>query len=206
LSTWNFTSRAFRVAHDIGTEAWAPVQLMSSMTWNAVMTGPDAAGAADVAGGVVAGVNGGAAGCPHAARTVTTSRPSTTEGNRIDQEWQRFTFINKSSAPDGRGRRSVAGVFHRRPAPVVVTDLHEPLYVVHGRIMRFRLVLFGVWLVGWVVSGLLWREGWLATAILLGSGPGVWLVVALIRSGRRPGRREPVGRRALGGPGAGAAH
>ena len=51
----------------------------------------------------------------------------------------------------------------------------------------------------------LWRDGWLATAILLGSGPGVWLVVGLIRARRRPGHREPVGRRALGGPGAGAA-
>jgi hypothetical protein len=66
-------------------------------------------------------------------------------------------------------------------------------------------VLFAIWLVGWTVSGLLWRDGWLATAILLGSGPGVWLVVGLIRAGRAPGRREPVGRRALGGPGAGAA-
>jgi hypothetical protein len=113
--------------------------------------------------------------------------------------------INKTRAPDGRHRRSVVGVLHRRPAPVVVTDLHEPLHVVHGRIMRFRLVLFGVWLVGWAISGVLWRDGWLATAILLGSGPGVWLVVGLIRSRRRPGRREPVGRRALGGPGAGAA-
>lgn len=87
---------------------------------------------------------------------------------------------------------------------MVVTDLHEPLHVVHGRIMRFRLVLFGIWLVGWVVSGLLWRDGWLATAILLGSGPGIWLVVGLLRAGRRPGHREPVGRRALG-PGAGGA-
>jgi hypothetical protein len=201
LSIWNFTSWALRVAHDAGTDAWDPVQLTSSITWNAVMTGPEAAGAGEVV--AVAGANGGAAGCPHAARTVTTSRPSRTEGNRIDQEWQRFTFINKTPAPDGRRRRNVAGVFHRRPVPVVVTDLREPLHVVHGRIMRFRLVLFGVWLVGWVVSGLLWRDGWLATAILLGSGPGVWLVVGLFRAGRRPGQREPVGRRA--GPGAGGA-
>lgn len=92
----------------------------------------------------------------------------------------------------------------RRPAPVVVTDLHEPLYVVHGRIMRMRLALFAFWLVGWVVSGMLWRDGWLATAILLGSGPGVWIVVGLLRSGRQPGRREPVSRRALGAGGSGA--
>jgi hypothetical protein len=93
----------------------------------------------------------------------------------------------------------------RRPAPVVVTDLHEPLYVVHGRIMRMRLVLFGIWLIGWVVSGILWRDGWLATAILLGSGPGIWIIVGLFRAGRQPGRRVPVSRRALEGPGAGAA-
>lgn len=93
----------------------------------------------------------------------------------------------------------------RRPAPVVVTDLREPLHVVHGRIMRLRLTLGAVWLVGWIVSGILWRDGWLATAILMGSGPGVWLVVGWARAGRRPGRREPVSRRALGGPGAGAA-
>lgn len=92
----------------------------------------------------------------------------------------------------------------RRPAPVVVTDLHEPLYVVHGRIMRMRLALFAFWLVGWVVSGMLWRDGWLATAILLGTGPGVWIVVGLLRSGRQPGRREPVSRRALGAGGSGA--
>ena len=97
-------------------------------------------------------------------------------------------------------------MFRRRAAPVVVTDLHEPLYVVHSRIMRRRLVLFGIWLIGWVVSGLLWRDGWLATAILLGSGPGIWLIVGVIRSGRHPAGREPVGRRALGGPGARAVH
>jgi hypothetical protein len=71
--------------------------------------------------------------------------------------------------------------------------------------MRMRLVLFAIWLVGWVVSGILWRDGWLATAILLGSGPGVWIIVGLLRAGRQPGRREPVSRRALEGPGAGAA-
>ena len=194
------------MAHEIGAEAWAPVQLTSSMTWNAVMSGPDGVAVGDAAADP-AGVSGGADGCPQAVRTATTIKPaSTPHGHRIDQEWQRFTFINKTAAPDGRTRRSVAGVFRRRAAPVVVTDLHEPLHVVHGRIMRFRLLLFGVWLVGWVVSGLLWRDGWLATAILLGSGPGVWIVVGLIRSGRRPGHREPVGRRALPGPGAGAAH
>ena len=97
----------------------------------------------------------------------------------------------------------------------MVTDLREPLHVVHGRIMRRRLLLGAVWLVGWIVSGVLWRDGWLATTILLGSGPGLWLVVGLLRATPVPGRREPVsprapGGRALGarapeGPGAGAA-
>ena len=96
----------------------------------------------------------------------------------------------------------------RRSRPVVVTDMREPLIVVHRRIMRARLVLGGIWLVGWVVSGLLYRTGWLATLILLVSGPGVWLVVVIVTERRRPGRREAVNprRRALGpgGPGAGA--
>ena len=96
----------------------------------------------------------------------------------------------------------------RHSAPVVVTDLHEPLHVVHGRMMRTRLVLFAIWAVGWVVAGLLWRDGWLATTILLGSGPPVWAVVWLWKEAHRPGRRVPVAvrRRALGGPGAGAGH
>ncbi len=96
----------------------------------------------------------------------------------------------------------------RRSRPVVVTDMHEPLIVVHRRMMRTRLVLLGIWLVGWVVSGLLYRTGWLATLILLASGPGVWLVVVIVTERRRPGRREAVSprRRALepGAPGEGA--
>lgn len=88
----------------------------------------------------------------------------------------------------------------RRPAPIVVTDMHEPLIVVQRRKMRARLVLFGIWLIGWVVSGILWRDGGLATAILLLSGPGVWLVYCTVLEFRRPGRREAVTprRKALG--------
>lgn len=99
----------------------------------------------------------------------------------------------------------------RRSRPVVVTDLREPLAMVHRRMIRLRLVLLAVWLVGWVIAGLLHRNGWLATLILLASGPGVWLVVLAVTERRRPGRREEVtprhgepGPRELEGPGAGA--
>ena len=97
-----------------------------------------------------------------------------------------------------------------RNRPVVVTDMREPLIVVHRRMMRERLVLLGIWLVGWAVAGVLYRDGGLATAILLVSGPGVWIGYAAWHEWRRPGPREPVTRRALPGPdgagsGAGAA-
>lgn len=87
--------------------------------------------------------------------------------------------------------------------------MHEPLIVVHRRMMRQRLVLMVIWIAGWVVAGLFAEShGYLATAILLVSGPGVWLVHYAWRWWRRPGEREPVtrrapGSRALGGPGAG---
>lgn len=87
----------------------------------------------------------------------------------------------------GRGG-SLQGV----PEPVVVTDLREPLIVVHRRMMRARLVLMVVWIAGWVVAGVLYRHGWLATAILLATGPGVWIIYVALTSRRRPGRREPV--------------
>lgn len=100
----------------------------------------------------------------------------------------------------------------RRPTPVVVTDLVEPLVVVHRRLMRRRAVMFLVWTAGWIVSGLLWRQGYLATGILMASGPGVWLGVWAWEQTRRPGHREPAGprRRAVtreggAGPGGGAA-
>ena len=81
--------------------------------------------------------------------------------------------------------------------------MREPLVVVHRRMMRQRLVLMVIWIIGWAVAGLLYRHGYLATAILLLSGPGVWLVHYAWQSRHRPGSREPVTRRALGGPGAG---
>jgi hypothetical protein len=82
--------------------------------------------------------------------------------------------------------------------PVVVTDLREPLIVVHRRMMRARLVLMVVWIAGWIVAGVLYRHGWLATGILLATGPGVWVVYVAVASRRRPGRRVPVTRAALG--------
>ena len=89
--------------------------------------------------------------------------------------------------------------------PIVVTDMREPLIVVHRRMMRQRLVLMAIWIAGWALAGLLSQShGYLATSILLVSGPGVWLVHYAWRSRRRPGRREPVSRPALEGPGAGA--
>lgn len=80
------------------------------------------------------------------------------------------------------------------PRPVVVTDLREPLIVVHRRMMRARLVLMVVWIAGWVVAGVLYRHGWLATGILLATGPAVWVVYVAVESRRRPGRREAVRR------------
>ena len=85
-----------------------------------------------------------------------------------------------------------------RPADVtVVTDLREPLTVVHRRLIRARLVLMAVWIAGWIVAGVLYRHGWLATGILLVSGPGVWVAYVAVASRRRPGHREPVTRAAL---------
>jgi hypothetical protein len=87
--------------------------------------------------------------------------------------------------------------------PVVVTDLREPLIDVHRRMMRARLVLMAVWIAGWIVAGVLYRHGWLATGILLATGPGVWVVYVAVESRRRPGRREPVTRRGAAALGAG---
>ncbi|MEU4376186.1 MULTISPECIES: hypothetical protein [Pseudonocardia] len=64
----------------------------------------------------------------------------------------------------------------RREQVRVVTDLTEPLTVEHGRRIRIRLVAMVVWIAGWIVAGALWRDGWLATAILLTSGPGLWIL------------------------------
>jgi hypothetical protein len=94
-----------------------------------------------------------------------------------------------------------------RQRPVVVTDMREPLVVVHRRMMRQRLVLMVVWIAGWALAGAVYRHGYIATAILLVTGPGVWLAFYGWRWWHRPGAREPVTavarqRRALGGPGA----
>ena len=91
----------------------------------------------------------------------------------------------------------------RKPEPVVVTDLREPLVAVHRRLIRTRLVMMAVWIVGWLVAGALWRHGYLATGILLLSGPGVWVTWWWVAPRGPGGRRSPVGpprRRALPGP------
>lgn len=74
----------------------------------------------------------------------------------------------------------------------MVTDLREPLALEHRRRIRIRLVAMVVWIAGWVVAGALWRHGWLATGILLGSGPGIWLLWWLFVPRRPAGRRRPV--------------
>ncbi len=83
------------------------------------------------------------------------------------------------------------------PEPVVVTDLREPLIVVHRRMMRARLVLMAVWIAGWIVAGALYRQGWLATGILLATGPAVWVGYFAVTARRTPRRRVPVTRAAL---------
>ena len=80
----------------------------------------------------------------------------------------------------------------REPEPVVVTDLHEPLIAVHRRQIRTRLVMMVVWIAGWVVAGTLWRHGYLATGILLASGPGIWITWWLVVPRRVTGHRSPV--------------
>ena len=93
------------------------------------------------------------------------------------------------------GGRTV-GQMRRRPDDVaVVTDLVEPLVVQHRRRIRIRLVAMAVWIAGWIVAGMLWRDGWLATAILLGSGPGIWALWWLLVPQPDRGRRRAVTRR-----------
>ena len=83
----------------------------------------------------------------------------------------------------------------RSDEAVVVTDMREPLRLQHRRRIQIRLVAMVVWIAGWIVAGALWRDGWLATAILLGSGPGVWMLWWLLVPPRDPGRRTAVTRR-----------
>lgn len=92
----------------------------------------------------------------------------------------------------------------RRREPVqVVTDLHEPLAVQHGRRIRIRLGAMVVWIAGAILAGTQWQDGTLATTILLASGPGLWMVWWLLAPPRDRGSREPVhrsGPRQLPGP------
>ena len=97
------------------------------------------------------------------------------------------------------GAGTVGRMRRRSDDIAVVTDLVEPLVVQHRRRIRIRLVAMVVWIAGWVVAGMLWRDGWLATAILLGSGPGIWVLWWLLVPRRVPGRRKAVTR---AGPGA----
>lgn len=84
------------------------------------------------------------------------------------------------------------------PNPVVVTDLREPLVVQHRRLIRRRLVLMVVWILGWAATGFVADTAWLAIGLLVVTGPLLWVLVRLAVGRKRPGRREsPV--RALPG-------
>ncbi|MHA6793468.1 hypothetical protein ACVGVM_08090 [Pseudonocardia bannensis] len=83
-----------------------------------------------------------------------------------------------------------------RPAPaVVVTDLREPLIAVHRRMIRTRVVLMAIWILGWAATGFVYRTGWLAILILVVTGPVLWLAVFLTGQRAAPGPRVPVDRR-----------
>jgi hypothetical protein len=89
-------------------------------------------------------------------------------------------------------------VRRRSPAPVVVTDLREPLVEQHRRLIRHRLVLMVVWILGWAAAGFVADTAWLAIGLLVVTGPLLWVLVWLVAELQRPGRREsPV--RALPG-------
>ncbi len=80
----------------------------------------------------------------------------------------------------------------RAQPAVVVTDLREPLAAVHRRMIRTRTVLLGIWILGWVSTGFVYRNGWLAVAILVVTGPVLWSLVYAVEARNRPGRRVPV--------------
>jgi len=90
----------------------------------------------------------------------------------------------------------------RRPRPVVVTDMREPLVVVHRRLIRERSILLGIWILGWAATGFVHRTAWLALLILAVTGPMLWVAVWVHQQRTAPGRREPVGRPEIRGPGA----
>lgn len=81
---------------------------------------------------------------------------------------------------------------------VVVTDLREPLVVVHRRQIRTRTALMVVWILGWAATGFVHDTAWLALTILAVSGPVLWVAVWAWQARRRPGGRVPVGHRASG--------
>jgi hypothetical protein len=60
---------------------------------------------------------------------------------------------------------------------VVVTGLREPLVLLHRRLIRRRLVLMVVWIAGWAATGFVSDQGWLAIAILVVTGPVLWILV-----------------------------
>lgn len=87
-----------------------------------------------------------------------------------------------------------------RARPVVVTDMREPLVVIHRRLIRMRSTLGAIWIAGWATTGFVSDTAWLALTILAVTGPVLWLAVWAYRARRRPGRREPVGRREITAP------
>jgi hypothetical protein len=87
-----------------------------------------------------------------------------------------------------------------RARPVVVTDMREPLIVLHRRLIRRRTVLMVIWILGWAATGFVSDTAWLALSILALTGPILWAAVWAHCARIQPGRREPVGRRAITGP------
>ena len=78
----------------------------------------------------------------------------------------------------------------RGPAPVVVTDMREPLVALHRRLIRRRLVLMVVWIAGWAATGFVADTAWLAIGLLVVTGPVLWVIVWLVAEREQPGRRE----------------
>ncbi|MFC4950925.1 hypothetical protein [Pseudonocardia sp. GCM10023141] len=89
-----------------------------------------------------------------------------------------------------------------RTRAVVVTDMREPLVVVHRRLIRRRSVLAAIWIAGWAATGFVSDVAWLACTLLVITGPALWLLVWAWTARFTAGRREPVGRRELAAPAA----
>lgn len=77
----------------------------------------------------------------------------------------------------------------RRARPVVVTDMREPIALVHRRLIRRRTVLMVVWIIGWAATGFVADRGWVPIAILVVTGPLLWLVVWCATERSRHGAR-----------------